>query len=138
MMRDTYNYFLEQGFSPEDSCTYIFLIYTPFLLFISWVLEVIIDRPSKEFAGEFDRQIRRQQPNPMPVKNEETGEMERPDKKEFYSCSAFSGRIWPIWLFIGWLLFVLVSIEVFSATHTYKPIVINHNEKVEHEEQASK
>jgi len=108
------------------------------LFFCSWVLEVIIDRPSKEFAGEFDRQIRRQQPNPMPVKNPETGELERPDKKEFYSCSAFSKRIWPIWVFIGWLLFVLVSTEVFAANHTYKPQRPMPNEKVEHEEQASK
>jgi hypothetical protein len=57
----------------------------------------------------------------MPVMNEATGLMERPDKKEFYSCSSFSKRIWPIWAFIGWLLFVLVSTEAFAANHTYKP-----------------
>ena len=73
MMRDTYNWLLDQGWEMQQACTIIFVIYTPFLLFVSWVLEVIIDRPSKEFAGEFDRQIRRAQPNPMPVMNPETG-----------------------------------------------------------------
>ena len=34
---------------------YIFLIWTPILFVCAYVLEFIIDRPSKEFAGEFDR-----------------------------------------------------------------------------------
>ena len=114
---------LGEGVPADEAVTYIFLIWTPVLFLVSWILELIVDRPSKEFAGEFDRQIRRQQPNPMPVKNEETGEMERPDKKEFYSCAAFSGRIWPIWVFIAWLTVLAVSIEIFNANHHYKPMV---------------
>ena len=78
---------LGEGIPPDEAVTYIFLIYTPVLFLASWILEIIVDRPSKEFAGEFDRQIRRQRPNPQPIKNSETGKFEIPDKDEFYSFS---------------------------------------------------
>jgi len=53
--RDTYNYFLGEGIPADEAVIYIFLIWTPILFLLSWILEFIIDRPSKEFAGEFDR-----------------------------------------------------------------------------------
>jgi len=53
--RDTYNYFLGEGIPADEAVVYIFLIWTPVLFLISWILELIVDRPSKEFAGEFDR-----------------------------------------------------------------------------------
>ena len=62
--RDTYNYFVGEEMEPDEAVMYIFLIYTPVILVVSWGLEIIIDRPSKEFAGEFDRQTRRNRPNP--------------------------------------------------------------------------
>ena len=83
---DTYNYMVGEGVVEDDAVVYIFLIYTPVLFLVSWILEIIVDRPAKEFAGEFDRQIRRNRPNPQPVMNLETGTLETPDKKEFYSC----------------------------------------------------
>ena len=56
LMRDTYNYFVDELHYPaEDAVIMIFLIFTPLLLLISWILEVLVDRPSKEFASEFDR-----------------------------------------------------------------------------------
>jgi len=118
--RDTYDYFVDTlNYPAEDAVVMIFLIYTPFLLVVAWVLEIIIDRPAKEFAGEFDRQIRRNRPKPMPALNS-SGVMERPDEAEYYSCSEFSKRIWPIYAFIAWLLFVFVTTEIFAAFHTYK------------------
>jgi hypothetical protein len=60
LMRDTYNYFVdEQDVKADDAVWYVFFIYTPILFLVAWILEVIIDRPAKQFAGEFDRQIRR-------------------------------------------------------------------------------
>ena len=53
--RDTYNYFLGQGVPAEDAVIYIFLIWTPILFICAYGLEFFIDRPSKNFAGEFDR-----------------------------------------------------------------------------------
>jgi len=135
--RDTYNYFVGEGVEADEAVLYIFLIYTPVILVVSWVLEVIIDRPSKEFAGEFDRQTRRNRPKPAPVMNEETGKLEQQDPEEYYSCGAFSKRIWPIWFFIGWLVTLAIAIEIFNATHTYKPMYRNTHESSEIESQAS-
>lgn len=99
----------------------IFLFYTPILLLVSWILEIVIDRPAKEFAGEFDRQIRRKRPRPIPTKNED-GEIVIPNEEEFYSCSEFMKRIWPIYVFIAWLLLLFISTEIFAANHTYKDV----------------
>lgn len=122
IQRDTLNYLVDTlNYPHEDAMIMIFVFYTPILLFVSWVLEIIIDRPAKEFAGEFDRQIRRKRPKPMPTKNED-GEMIRPSEEEFYSCSEFMKRIWPIYVFIAWLLLLFIVTEIFAANHTYKEI----------------
>jgi len=56
MQRDTYNWLVgDYQVHPESAAAYVFLMYTPLLLLISWVLEIIVDSPSKNFAGEFDR-----------------------------------------------------------------------------------
>lgn len=86
---------------------------------VAWILEIIVDNPAKQFAGEFDRQARRNRPNPVPEKNPETGELVKPDKDEYYSAGAFAKRIWPIYFFIGWLLLVFIVTEIFAANHTY-------------------
>lgn len=117
---------LGEGVPADEAVAYIFLIWTPVLFLASWILEIIVDRPSKDFAGEFDRITRRQRPNPVPVLNPETGDLETPDKKEFYSCWAFCKRIWPIFAFIAYLLLLAVSIELFNANHTYKPMTRNY------------
>ena len=57
----------------------------------------------------------------MPIKNSD-GELFIPNEEEYYSLSSFAKRIWPIYFFIGWLLFVLVSIEIFASVHQYKEI----------------
>ena len=62
--RDTYEYMIGEGVDADEAVPYIFLIYTPILFLASWILEVIVDRPSKQFAGEFDRQTRRNRPAP--------------------------------------------------------------------------
>lgn len=137
IQKDTYNYFVGEGVEADEAVTYVFLIYTPVLFVVSWALEIVIDRPAKEFAGEFDRQTRRNRPKPQPVLNAETGELEQQDPKEFYSCGSFSKRIWPMYFFIGWLLTLAIAIEVFNATHTYKPMRHNTHESSEQEKYAS-
>jgi hypothetical protein len=54
--------------------------------------------------------------------------MEKPDAADFYSCSSFSKRIWPIWVFLGWLLTLAIFLEIFNANHHYKPLVFNPHE----------
>lgn len=122
LMRDTYNYLLDELKYPAEDCVVmILLFYTPILLFIAWLLEILIDRPAKEFAGEFDRALRRNRPKPLPIEND-GGELVRPNEEDFYSFTGFSKRIWPIYAFIGWLLFVFISIEIFATFHEYKEI----------------
>ena len=53
-MRDTYNKFLENDVVPDLAIAYIFLIYTPILLAASWVLEILVDSPAKQFAQDLD------------------------------------------------------------------------------------
>lgn len=72
--RDTYEYMIGEGVDAGEAILYVFLIYTPVLFLVSWILEIIVDRPSKEFAGEFDRQTRRNRPTPAPVFDSETGQ----------------------------------------------------------------
>jgi len=119
MQRDTYNYLLGNGVDPESATTYVFLIYTPPLFLISWVLEIIIDRPAKDFAGELDRCLRRKRPKPVPYKNEK-GELVHPDEQEFYGAWEFWKRNWRIVAFAAWLLFIFVFHEIYNSAHDYK------------------
>ena len=38
-------------------------------------------------------------------------------EEEYYSCGSFSSRIWPIYAFIGWLVFVLIFTESLNAKY---------------------
>jgi hypothetical protein len=121
-MVDTRDYLVDELKYPEgDAIIMLFIFYTPLLLLVSWILEVIVDRPSKDFSGEFDRQIRRKRPRPLSYLNED-GELVVPSEEEYYSLSEFSKRIWPMYVFVAWLLLVFISIEIFAANHTYKEI----------------
>ena len=87
LMKITKDYLVnELTYPAEDAILMTFFICTPVLLVVSWILEMLVDRPSKEFAGEFDRQVRRKRPRPMPTKNED-GELVMPSEEEFYSLA---------------------------------------------------
>ena len=47
IQRDTYNVLLDNGVGAEVGLVYIFVIYTPVLLLVSWVLEITVDTPAK-------------------------------------------------------------------------------------------
>ena len=38
-------------------------------------------------------------------------------EEEYYGCGEFSKRIWPIYAFIGWLVFVLIFTESLNAKY---------------------
>ena len=118
-MNALYHYLLDDlKYPAEDAVLMVFIVGTPFLFLCGWILELIVDRPAKEFAGEFDRQIRRNRPRPMPTKNAD-GELVVPDKEVFYSFSEFSKRTWPVYAFIAWLLLVFITVEIFVATRAH-------------------
>ena len=59
-MAGTSAYLIEsyEGLSQNEASLYVFLIYLPLTILISWLLEMAVDTPSKEFAGEVDRAMR--------------------------------------------------------------------------------
>ena len=52
----------EDEFSRNDAALWVFLIYTPIIILISWLMEMAIDAPSKDLAGELDRELRKMLP----------------------------------------------------------------------------
>jgi len=113
--RDTYNVLLDNGVGPEIGLLYVWLIFTPVLLIASWVLEILVDTPAKKFSNEIDVQCRLKRP-PVPKTFTDDTE-EEVDDSDYYSCWRFSKRIWPIFVMIAWLLFVLITTEIFIRTH---------------------
>lgn len=102
-MVDTYYYLLDKEMNPDLVIARVFIIYTPPLLLISWILTKIIDNPAKDFAYEVDIQSRIERP-PAP-KNSKT---------DYYSTWNFAKRSWPIFAFAAWLVVLYGFTEVYS------------------------
>ena len=84
---------------------YNFLIWTPVLILVSWILAICVDIPSKDFAYELDIQCRVEEPKPK--KGEEP--KERPPFWKFLVTS------WKFWCLIGYLVGIVVFAEIFVA-----------------------
>lgn len=48
----------EDDMPRSEAILYVFLIFTPIIILVSWLLEMWIDTPSKNLAGEIDRALR--------------------------------------------------------------------------------
>jgi hypothetical protein len=53
----------------ENAKFYVFLIYTPVLILVSWLLEMGVDTPAKNFSAEVDIAARIQRPRLRGAKN---------------------------------------------------------------------
>jgi hypothetical protein len=124
--RDTLNVLMASGVSNELAIFYIFIIFTPVLLLVSWFLEITVDTPAKKFSNELDVQVRKVRPPPPKSVSEDTGAIIVDEN--YYSCWSFTKRIWPIFAMMGWLLFVLITTEIFHAYHPQTPQHINPHE----------
>jgi hypothetical protein len=110
---DSYYYFLGQDYDPNTACFIVFIIYTPLLIVVSYLLTILVDDPAKEFAYEVDVQSRIKRPPPIRKdKEENTDESIR----EHYSCGGFTKRSWKMFGFVIWLLLVLIITETYQAT----------------------
>ena len=98
----------------------MFLIYTPIIIIASWILTIIVDDPSKDWAYELDVQSRLNRP---PIKQKDLTEKE---KEEFWDCWSFTKRSWKILAFVVWLLLVLIITESYQALRD--PPVRHENE----------
>jgi peptidoglycan/LPS O-acetylase OafA/YrhL len=90
----------EEEFTRNDASLYVFLIYTPIIILVSWLMEIAIDTPSKDLAGEIDRELR---VIPMGQKN-----------KKKKSCCEFVWTNWKIYSLIIWLLSIFIITELFG------------------------
>jgi hypothetical protein len=99
---------------------YIWLIYTPLLILISWLLTILVDDPSKDFAYDLDIQTRIKRP-PPPNTMRPTSEAgsaapasgDDEEQEDYYGCWPFTKRLWKIWGMLLWLLLVYVSTEIY-------------------------
>lgn len=121
---DTYYYFIGQEYDPNSACFLVFFLYTPVLIFVSWLLTILVDEPSKEFAYEVDVQSRIVRPPPIRKDGEENTE---DSIKEHYSCLGFTKRSWKMIGFVVWLLLVLIITETYKATKSER---LHHDNEV--------
>jgi hypothetical protein len=97
----------------------MWLIWTPVVILLAWLLTLAVDTPSKDFAYELDIQIRLE--DPKPKKGEEP--VERPSFWRFLLTS------WKFWCLIGYLIFVVSVGEIFSAIHGENPKYVTKHER---------
>lgn len=90
-----------ESVSQNDASLYAFLIYTPIIIFTSWLLEMTIDTPSKDLAGEIDRELRA-----VPVRSR------KPVKRK--TCCEFMCTNWKVYGLVIYLLSLFIVTEGFG------------------------
>lgn len=88
---------------------FVFLIFTPVLLLVAWLLELGVDTPAKNFANKLDVTARIEQPIPK-VKTEGDN-----DVVEEVTWWRFCLRSWEIWALLAWFSLILIVTEVYGA-----------------------
>jgi uncharacterized membrane protein YeiB len=107
IMIDTYYYYIGEEVDANDALWYVFLIYTPVIILASWILTIIVDDPSKDWANDLDLQSRLKRPAP---RNKELSEEE---VEEYYTGWSFTKRSWKVLAFVVWLVLVLITTETY-------------------------
>lgn len=65
---DTYYFFVGKGINQNLAVLYAWLIFTPILIVVAWLLTILVDGPAKDFAYEVDIISRVERP-PAPKKD---------------------------------------------------------------------
>ena len=115
-MVDTYYYLLDKGVNPDLAISQAFLIYTPPLFLVSWLLTKMVDNPAKDFAYEVDIQSRKERPPPPKGTEKEA-------TADYYSTWNFAKRSWAIFGFAGWLVCVYLFTEIYQMQFGKQPIL---------------
>ena len=126
-MVDTYYFFMGKDIDPNLAVLYVFLIYTPIVIFVSWILTVIVDGPSKDFAYQLDIQSRIKRPPPPKYEDKEE---EEETEEQYSSCWSFTKRSWKILGFIIWLTVLLIFTEIYSAFKPEQNQEISHSDRI--------
>jgi hypothetical protein len=45
---------IEDGYGRDTALLLLFLTYTPIIILVSWILEITVDTPAKNWAAEID------------------------------------------------------------------------------------
>jgi len=96
-----------KGLSQGEARICVFVIFTPVLILVSWLLEWAVDTPAKNFANEVDQAERIERP-----KTEK--EEDRP------KCWKFCVYSWKVWALFGWFMFILITTEVYGSFNDNK------------------
>lgn len=125
---DTYYYFLGEGWDPNTACLWVFLIYTPVLILVSWLITICIDDPAKDFAYECDVQSRINRPPPI---RKDGGENTEESIRTHYTCWSYTKRSWKvIFGFTTWLVLVVTVTSIYQA---FKPERLHYEPEVQEE-----
>ena len=88
-----------------NSYLYAFLVFTPLLILVSWLLETGVDTPAKKFANKVDIALRLERPR---LREGEADEGDVP-------CWKFALRSWEIWALFIWFTTILLITEIYGA-----------------------
>ena len=103
IMALTANFLTSSGqLSRNEAAFWVFVIFTPIIIIVSWLMEIGIDTPSKNLAGEIDQELREQR------RKDKDGNSIEP--KSFWEFVSGNWKIWSLGL---WFLLV------FLTTHIY-------------------
>lgn len=101
---------------------YSWLIFTPVLILLAWLLTVLVDDPAKDFAYELDIMARIDRP-PAPKRSKNGEPISKEEQEVFYNVSSFFKRQWKLYLMITWIILVLSVCAIYNA---FKPEAIIH------------
>ena len=108
---ETHQAFVENGVDYDLGVLYVFLIYTPVLLLVSWGLEVAFDTPGKNLAYALDVHLRFEDPSKkkkVPIEEYDEDQDER-------TCGKFLYEQWFVWVFVVYLLVALYATESYGS-----------------------
>lgn len=94
---------------------YSWLIYTPVLIIVAWLLTVLVDDPAKDFVYELDIMLRVERP-PPPKRTKKGDLIPKEEQQNFYNGWNFAKRQWKIYLMITWVILILTIPGIYNAT----------------------
>lgn len=104
-MKELQKYWVDQGNDYDYAAYWVFLIFTPVLIILSWLMTMGIDTPAKNLAQDLDMNCRIQKPKPRkgapPVETLGWGE--------------FFLKKWQVWALTIYLLSVFVVTETYQS-----------------------
>ena len=110
-MKDFYGHYKgDNEVGHHATCIINFVIWTPCLLIMAWVLTMAVDTPAKDFAYDCDMQSRIEPPKPKSRQAAPNARVQdkRPKWWEFILYN------WKIWIFLAYLTTIITVAEIYN------------------------